>query len=170
MSYTYPFGQPQGEPVQFTNILRELVVAEIVAINGYQQHIADSNMEDINNVWHKIMVDEKKHYGWLLKLLRKYDPAEEQAYQRHLNIGLGPGSPMQIYKPDYDRQIILNNLRQDIKGELEAVVLYEQELQQMPYVDLRQTLMNIIDEEKGHTEHLTSVVLKYDPDPYNGLV
>ena len=79
MSYTYPTGQPQGEPVQFTNVLREIIIAEIVAINGYQQHIADSSMDDVNKVWRSIMLDEKKHYGLLLALLRKYDPAEEAA-------------------------------------------------------------------------------------------
>lgn len=169
MSYTYPIGQPQGEPAQFTNILREILIAEIYAMHGYQQHIADSNMAEINTVWHSIMLDEKKHYGWLLVLLRKYDPEEEQAYQQHLNARLSPNTPMQAYKPDYGRQIILNNIRQDIKGELEAVVLYEEQLQHMPYLDLRQTLQNIISDEKGHAEHLTRLLLKYDPDPYDGL-
>ena len=170
MGYTYPIGQPQGEPTQFTNILREILIAEIYAIHGYQQQIADSNMAEINAVWHNIMLDEKEHYGWILKLLRKYDPEEEKSFQSFKDARLGAKAPMQAYKPDYDRQIILNNLRQDIKGELEAVILYEQLLPQLPYLDLRQTLLNIISAEKDHTEHLTSLVLKYDPDPYNDLI
>lgn len=36
---------------------------------------------------------------------------------------------MQLYNPSYDKQIILNNIREDIKGELEAVILYEEEIE-----------------------------------------
>lgn len=169
MSYTYPAGMPQGAARLFTNKMREILIAEIYAINGYQTHIANSNMEDINAAWHSIMDDEKKHYGMMLELLRKYDPIEYKSYLAHKSDRLGPKSPMQTYKPEYDRQIILNNLRDDIKGELEAVILYEEELPEFRYSDIRMSLRTIINEEKGHTEHLTELALKYDPDPYNGL-
>ena len=66
---------------------------------------------------------------------------------------------MQIYKPSYDKQIILNNLRDDIKGELEAVILYEEELSKFTQKDIRTTLQAIIDDEKEHAEHLTEVLL-----------
>lgn len=169
MSYTYPTGMPQGHPRKFTNRLREILIAEIIAINGYQAHIANSNMEDINAAWHSIMGDEKKHYGMLLVLLRKYDPEQYRQYLARKAITPGPESPMQAYMPEYDRQIILNNLRDDIKGELEAVILYEAEMAEFPYQDIRTALQSIINEEKGHAEHLTQLVLQYDPDTYNGL-
>ncbi len=76
---------------------------------------------------------------------------------------------MQTYNPNYDKQIILNNIREDIKGELEAIVLYEQHLAIIPYDDVRYALYSIINEEKGHVEHLTQLLLKYDIDKYNGL-
>jgi rubrerythrin len=169
MSYTNPYGMPQGIAIFDTNKLREILIAEIYAINGYVDHIANSNMEDINAAWRSIMGDEKKHYGMVLNLLRKYDQAQYQAYQEHFGAKLGPKSPMQIYKPDYERQIILNNVREDIKGEFEAVILYEQHLAYIPYNDIRAALVSIINEEKGHAEHLTQLLLKYDPDKYNGL-
>jgi hypothetical protein len=59
MSYTNPLGQPQGMAVKITNKLRQIIIAEIIAINGYQNHISNSNMLDINEVWHHIMLDEK---------------------------------------------------------------------------------------------------------------
>ncbi len=102
-------------------------------------------------------------------MLRKYDPAQYQAYKDHIGDKLGPKSPMQTYKPNYDKQIILNNVREDIKGEFEAVILYEQQLAIIPYPDVRCALYSIINEEKGHAEHLTQLLLKYDTDPYNGL-
>ena len=169
MSYTYPTGFPQGVAYPFTNKMREVLIAEIVAINGYRTHIANCNMPDINEALHKIMADEKKHYGWILALLRKYDPVEYQMYLMHKSLDTGSRSPMQSFTPQYDKQIILNNLRDDIKGELEAVILYEEEFCYFPYQDIRSTMQTIINEEKGHTEHLTELVLKYDPDPYDGL-
>jgi rubrerythrin len=169
LSYTNPKGQPQGIAILDTNKLREILISEIDAINGYAEHIANSNMEDINEVWKRIIEDEKKHYGLILSLLRKYDPMQYQAYREHINIELGPKSPMQTYTPDYNKQLILNNVREDIKGEFEAVLLYEQHLASMPYTDVQNVLYTIINEEKGHAEHLTQLLLKYDPDRYNGL-
>lgn len=169
MSYTFPRGMPQGIALPFTNKLREILIAEVIAINGYQEHIANSNMEDVNRAWKKIMGDEKNHYGIILNLLRKYDPTEHNYYLAHKAVRLGPKSPMQAYRPEYDSQIILNNLRDDIKGELEAVILYEEELPEFPYMDIRAALQGIIDQEKGHTEHLTELLLKYDPDTYDSL-
>lgn len=169
MSYTYPAGQPQGMPLQFTNILREILIAEIIAINGYQQHIVNSDMEDVNRVWQKIMLDEKKHFGWILGLLRKYDPEEYRQYLAVQAAKTTPNSPMQAYRPVYGRHIVLNNLRSDIKGELESVILYEEELRRFPYQDIRTALQSIISEEKGHAEHLAMTLFKYDPDPYDNL-
>lgn len=169
MSYTNPYGQPQGVAKHVTNKLREILVAEIIAINGYAEHIANSNMEDINAAWKSIMGDEKKHYGLILSLLRKYDPAQYQAYKAHIKDKSGHKSPLQTYKPNFDKQIILNNVREDIKGELEAVILYEPHLKSIPYYDVRDVLRSIINEEKGHAEHLTQLLLKYDTDKYNEL-
>jgi len=169
MSYTNPQGQPQGIALLDTNKLREILISEIDAINGYSDHIANSNMEDVNAAWKSIMGDEKKHYGIILLLLRKYDSAQNQAYKEHIAGKSGPTSPMQTYEPNYNKQIILNNIREDIKGELEAVILYEQQLAMIPYSDVRYALYSIINEEKGHAEHLTQLLLKYDEDAYDGL-
>ncbi len=169
MSYTNPYGQPQGLAKTAANKLREALIAEIIAINGYAEHIANSDMEDVNTVWHKIMDDEKKHYGMFLSLLRKYDPAQNKAYKEHIETALRTISPMQIYSPKYSGQIILNNIREDIKGEFEASVLYEQLAGEVTINDVKRTLISISDEEKEHSEHLTRLLLKYDSDKYNGL-
>lgn len=169
MSYTNLFGQPQGLPRTAANILREAMIAEIDAIHGYQEHIANSNMSEINTAWQSIMEDEKKHYGFFMTLLRNYDSVEYQKYQEDNHFRFGSRSPMQVYRPEYDRQIILNNLRQDIKGELEAIILYEYQINLVRQTDIRETLQAVANEEKGHTEHLTALLLKYDPDTYDGI-
>ncbi|HEX2925992.1 MAG TPA: ferritin family protein, partial [Ruminiclostridium sp.] len=155
MSYTNPEGQPQGMAILDTNKLREILISEIIAINGYEEHIANSHMEDINDVWRDILKNEKKHYGMILTLLRKYDPVQYHAYKEHAAVKSGPKSEMQKFLPDYDRQLILNNVREDIKGELEAVLLYEQHLASIRSSEVKQTLFTITSEEKGHAEHLT---------------
>ena len=169
MSYTNPHGFPQGLAQSVTNKLREALVAEIIAINGYAEHIANSDMEEINQAWHSIMDDEKKHYGIFLTLLRQYDPAQYKAYKEFVGAAPRFPSPMQTYMPNYSGQIILNNIREDIKGELEASVLYEQLAGEVAIRDVRRTLMEISDEEKEHAEHLTRLLLTYDSHRYDGL-
>lgn len=169
MSYTHPFGQPQGTARLVTNKLREALTAELIAINGYEEHIANSTMREINSAWHSIMDEEKEHYGMFLTLLRKYDPEQYQAYQQHLNSAQNTRSSMQTFVPNYDKQLILNNLREDIKGEFEASILYEDLAEQVTQKDVKDTLLFISNDEKEHVEHLTRLLLKYDPDRYNGL-
>ncbi|WP_010241282.1 rubrerythrin [Clostridium arbusti] len=170
MSYTVQDGQPQGHPYFFTNKIREALIGEIIAINGYAEHIANSHMEDINDVWTRIMQDEKNHYGMLLNLLRKYDSVQYQKYNMYKGQDSGTKTVMQTYKPDYNTQIILNNIRQDIKGEFEAVILYEQHLVEFHQQDVRHVFYLIASDEKEHAEHLTQVLLKYDPDKYGSLI
>ncbi|MGU3473638.1 hypothetical protein ACLBWT_21115 [Paenibacillus sp. D51F] len=50
--------------------------AELTAINDYTNHIANSTMEEINKVWRMILLDEKRHYGMFLTMLRKYDSVQ----------------------------------------------------------------------------------------------
>jgi rubrerythrin len=126
-------------------------------------------MTEINKVWHNIMRDEKEHYGMFLTLVRKYDPGQYQEYLRFKDIQINV-TPVQTYKGEYDKQIILNNVRSDIKGELEAVILYEQINGEMPYQDIRDTFNKIILDEKEHTEMLTSVLLEYESSNINSNI
>ncbi|EPY2274639.1 ferritin family protein [Clostridium sporogenes] len=170
MSYT-TLRQPEGFPYCFTNILREAIIAEIVAINDYRYHIANSPLDELNDIWHHIMEDEKKHYGMFLSLLRKYDPVQYEKYkyvQDHIDLkDKTPKFPE--YLPEYNKQLILNNIRSDIKGELEAIVLYEDQILHVPYKDIVDTFMEVIADEKEHVEELTAVLLKYDKDKYGPI-
>ncbi|MGE7623154.1 ferritin-like domain-containing protein [Viridibacillus sp. NPDC096237] len=169
VSYTVPGGQPQGRPIFVTSKIREAMIAELTAINDYSYHIANSNMEEVNKVWRMIMLDEKKHYGMFLTLLRKYDPVQYQTYNYYKNTQFDVKEPMQNYKPDYDKQLILNLIRNDIKGELETAVLYDQYAYEIPYTDVKHVFTVISRDEKYHVEHLTKLLISYDSDPYNGL-
>ncbi|EPR13306.1 ferritin family protein [Ruminiclostridium papyrosolvens] len=167
MSYTYPSGQPQGTARKVTNRLREIMIAELMTINVYQSHIANSYMINVNEVWHHIMLDEIRHYETVFNLLRKYDPVQYKASLEQHEDYLKPKSPMQLYNPRYDKQIVLNNIREDIKGELEAVILYEEEIEAYSsYKDIKIAIQSIIDDEKEHAEHLTQVLKKYENEQF----
>ncbi len=168
MSYTNPEGQPQGFPYYFTNKLREALISELIAINGYEYHLANSDMPEVNMVLKHIISDEKKHFGEFLNMLRKYDPDQYMEYQSHVN-NTFPITPMQKYEPNYNKQLILNNIREDIKGEFEAVILYEQIILEIPYQDIKEMLIQIIKVEKEHSEHLTKLLIALDSDKYNEL-
>jgi rubrerythrin len=166
MSYTNTKGQPQGHAYSFINKIREALIAEISAINQYQEHIANSNMKEINDVWQGIIKDEKNHYGLFLSLIEKYDPDEYKEYLKYQNMDISV-TAMQQYVPHYNDEIILNNIREDIKGELEAVILYEDHISAMSYQDIKDVFTFVINEEKEHIEHLTRVLLKFDSDKYD---
>ena len=56
MSYTHGKAQPQGYPLADTNRIREALIAEIYAINGYAEHIANSDMAEIGRAswWERV--------------------------------------------------------------------------------------------------------------------
>ena len=166
MSYTNPLGQPQGISYFDTNRLRELLISEIIAINTYTEHILNSNNLEINMAWTDIIKDEKQHYAMLVDLLRKYDPHQYKAFKYHEKVRFGPTSPIQRFDANYDVQIILNNVREDIKGELEAIILYEQYADTVSHQDVKDTLKQIANDEKEHSEHLTQLLFKYEPNQY----
>ncbi|MFD3156283.1 ferritin family protein [Haloimpatiens sp. FM7330] len=170
MSYTTKNGQPQGKACLYSNKIREDMISEIIAINGYEEHIALSDIEEINEVWHHIVEDEKRHYGMFLELLRKIDPIQYKKYeevQEHLNLSGKHKYHKENIKSDKD--LILNMVRDDIKGELEAVILYEEHVMSIPSKEVRKIYYEIINDEKEHLEELTLVLMKYDKDKYGPI-
>lgn len=169
MSYTTN-RQPQGIPFYFTNKIREAMIAELVAINDYTNSIASNDIKDINEVFYHIMEEEKEHYGMFLSLLRKYDPEQYRAYEEvksHLEL---PEKVKEVgIEPKHSKENVLNFIRENIKGELEAIVLYEQHLVEVPYKDIKETFRKVINDEKEHSEELTALLMHYDKDKYGPI-
>jgi rubrerythrin len=168
MSYTTN-GAPQGDPIFKTNMVQEAMIGELVAINEYANHIAESSIAEINDVWEHIMKDEKKHYGMLLELLRKYDRVQMQKYndvKEHLDLH---GRELSSSNSRNTTSQILNNIRKDIKGELEAIILYESHIVRFSSTEMKEVFTEIVNDEKEHVEELTAVLLRYDPDKYGPI-
>ena len=64
------------------NNLRDDLVGELQAINQYQEHIDESNDEEVKKVLSHIRDDEKEHYAELTKIIRKMDQTQEEKFQK----------------------------------------------------------------------------------------
>ena len=62
--------------------LREDLIGELGAINQYQEHIDESDNEEVKKVLGHIKDDEKEHFAELTKLIRKLDHAQEKKFQK----------------------------------------------------------------------------------------
>jgi len=62
--------------------LREDLIGELKAINQYQEHIDETNNEEVKEILEHIRDDEKEHYAELTKLVRKLDKTQEEKFQK----------------------------------------------------------------------------------------
>ena len=64
------------------NNLREDLIGELDAINQYQEHIDETDNEEMKKVMTHVMNDEKEHVAELTKLLRELDVTQEEKFQK----------------------------------------------------------------------------------------
>lgn len=62
--------------------LREDLIGELGAINQYQEHIDETDNEEIKKVLTHIKDDEKEHVAELTKIIRKLDKTQEEKLQK----------------------------------------------------------------------------------------
>lgn len=62
--------------------LREDLVGELEAINQYQEHIDETDNEEIKSFLSHVRDDEKEHVAELTKLLGKLDQTQEEKFQK----------------------------------------------------------------------------------------
>ncbi len=174
MSYTVKSGQPQGIANNNSNFLREALIGEIVAINDYSHHIALCPINEVSKELTHIMKEEKKHYGMFLELVRKNDDVQMEKYLEIMknHHRRKPSHKKNRYTYEAEKIHIINLLsfiRQDIKGELEAIIAYEHILSNTTDKTIITTLNSVIGDEKEHVEELTKILLKYDNDLYGPI-
>jgi rubrerythrin len=56
----------------------------------------------------------------------------------------------------------LNNLRQDLVGELEAINQYQEHIDEIDDEEIKKVLIHIMNDEKEHVAELTKVIRKVD--------
>ncbi len=159
MSYTTLNGIPYGVPQDVLGLLREGMIGELVAIREYDYHIRNSEIPELTEILKHIRDEEVEHYYIFLDLLRKYDKEQMKEMKKakeHANF-LQP-HPMNHEKNS--TECILNMLRNDIKGELEAINLYEFHVLKIKNKEIRDAFNKIIKDEKHHVEELTDAIEK----------
>ena len=82
---SYPFdeeiGIEDGRELDL-EMLREDLMAELEAINQYQEHIETLEDEDAIRVLEHIRDDEKEHVAELLKLIQTLDPVQAEKFKK----------------------------------------------------------------------------------------
>lgn len=63
-------------------MLREDLMAELQAINQYQEHIESLEDEDAISVLEHIRDDEKEHVAELIKLIQRLDPIQAEKLKK----------------------------------------------------------------------------------------
>jgi rubrerythrin len=62
-------------------MLRDDLIAELQAINQYQEHILDLENEEAVNTLEHIVEEEKEHVAELLRLIQNLDPAQAEKFK-----------------------------------------------------------------------------------------
>lgn len=170
MSYTTS-KQPQGKPRVLANFLREAMIGELVAINEYQEHIAYCPVNEVKEIFEHIMKDEKRHYGMLLELSRKCDTVQfKKAVEiaDHVSIKCKTFNEY-IGKKKFSYFSLLTKIREDIKGELEAIIAYEDIIYLVDDKEAISMIKEIVADEKEHVEELTFILQRLDGNCYGPL-
>ncbi|MDY6906908.1 MAG: rubrerythrin [Chloroflexota bacterium] len=63
-------------------MLREDLIAELQAINQYQEHIDTIDDDDAREVLSRIRDDEKEHVAQLTNLIRRLDPLQAEMFKK----------------------------------------------------------------------------------------
>lgn len=140
------------------DLIRNAVIGELGAINEYENDIAVSDVEEVNEIWEKILEDEKMHYKILTDIIRRYDPGQCKMYQE----------VQQEYK-NLDKicikkyrvegtENIANHLRDDIQGENKAIIMYQNILCNLTNKEVCNKIKYILLDEKEHVELLNKAL------------
>ena len=167
MSYTTD-RQPQGYVKSLGNLLREGMISEIVAINDYSLFIEQTENKDVKELFHHIMEDEKKHYGMFLDALRKLDK-DESDLEKQAKLHVKVSSKEKLKGKSKSFGCVLSFIRDAIKGELEAIILYDDIVSTIKDDYIANLIQEIIKDEKEHVEELTRALIIVDKDKYGPI-
>lgn len=180
MSYTNHEGFPQGNPMEsknkLLNLIREMKIGELKAIQGYTRHIKESNILEVKERLKHIRDEEIEHYNELNDLIFQLDAetktianelATEHKYKYHKDLGI-------LNLEDEDFEIIVTsentahktmcNIIDDMTDEEAAIISYETSLVSIEQLDttgkyqpIIEAIMSIVKDEKEHILELVQL-------------
>ncbi len=158
MSYTTE-GMPQGTPISSKGFIRDALIGELNAINSYQRSIAYSDIPELNKFLLEIMKDEIHHYHLLTDYLNKIDKEQAEMFnairKQDFNVGFKQ-NPLEVkFQPTTN---IPSQLRMNIKGELEAILSYDEIESKLKDPQGKALIHAITKDEKQHIVELDTMV------------
>jgi len=79
---SYESDYDEGDLEIDLEMLREDLIAELQAINQYQEHIDTIEDDEAREVLMRIRDDEKEHVAQLTKVIRKLDPLQAEMFKK----------------------------------------------------------------------------------------
>jgi rubrerythrin len=163
--------QPEGTAKSVEGFLMEGLIAEIVAINDYSYFIASTDNKELKEFFQEIMEDEKSHYAMFLKALKSIDEEENRLGERaEKHVKISSKGKYSDYTNKFNKNTnLLVNIRDAIKGELEAILLYEHFIINLSDNTISTIIKKVIRDEKEHVEELTRALIILDKDKYRDI-
>lgn len=164
MSYTTILQCQNNNDITF---LMEGMISEITAVNDYSYSLSLTENKEIKDMLYHIMKEEKKHCGSFLKALQKTDKEFFSAYE-HADKQLKNTSKISYneYSGGKENKLLLTSIRNAIKDELEAIILYTNFLENVKSNELFKVIKVISINKKEHIEKLTRLLNLIDSDSY----
>lgn len=151
--------------------IKEILINKLDSINTYSDFIKITDNIDVKNILHKIIIEEKEHYGLFLKTLQEIDKEQEEInYEVNSSLHLIQKGTYKDYSIGKEnRNLLLVNLRNAIKGELEILILYEALLDNIDNKKIASIIEKVSKDEKRHVEELTRALITLDEDSYGQI-
>jgi phage-related protein len=151
--------------------MRRMLNDTLNSINSYQNHILESDVDDINELWFDMMEIEKKNCKRILDVLRKIDPIQgKMCKSKKLNevqiketIAIPPPTNSK------DRAKVLSNIREDLMQQLNMINNYETMTMQTSTSEIRNLMNEIAETKRQNVEMLAKALEQLDADGYDEM-
>jgi rubrerythrin len=164
MSYTTILQCQNNNDITF---LIEGMISEITAVNDYSYSLTLTENKEIKDILYRIMKENKKHYGAFLKALQSTDK-EFSSTSQDIDNQTKNNSKISYneYLGSKESKLLLTSIRNAIKDELEAIILYTNFLDNVKSNELFKIIKVISLNKKEHIEKLTKLLNLIDSDSY----
>lgn len=150
---------PQGVPISQCGLIREALIAETVAINSYQTSLAYSDIPKLNAFLLELMGDEIHHYNLLTRYLNTIDKEQamffKEIQKQDFNVDFKQNPLDSKTQTTYS---ILSQLRNNLKGEFEAIILYDELESKLKDIHGKALIHAIAKDEKEHVSELDTII------------
>ncbi len=164
MSYTTILQCQNNNDITF---LMEGMISELTAVNDYSYSLTLTENKKVKDTLYQIMKENKKHYGAFFKALQTTD---KEFFSASQHIDDRNKNNLKISNNEYldskESKLLLTSIRNAIKDELEAIMLYTNFLDNIKSNELFKIIKVISLNKKEHIEKLTKLLNLIDSDSY----